>query len=422
MLVGCVDGATKIGLDRLNWSQSLPSGEGVKFSGTAPTSTINKVYMDDGKFSVNGSELVASADIVISPVKGDYITDGTNDVVQFDTAWDELKAAGGGRIFIDEGTYTLGAGWFIDNSVNPVSWQIVGSGHSTKIIGPTDSDILMIKNGVMGIRKSSISNIWFSGPSSASPAHVGIDHNGTECETNLYNVMVSNCTEGINYVIPSSYNLRIDNILTKYCRTGFAIKGQNNVISGAITGYEPLSSPSYGIYVEGITHGNTLISCDGGSADVGMWLVGVGNTIINGWYDENSNTALLVDGTNSRVLGGFFPTGSIVNLTANAHYSVLDHIFSYNGRPTVTIASGVVGAQMIDSYWGDYSSKITNAGSYTGFSRPGLMVPSAPALGGIQGMVIWNSAAAGGGTPGWVCTTTGAEGAAVWKALPNLAA
>lgn len=37
-------------------------------------------------------------------------------------------------------------------------------------------------------------------------------------------------------------------------------------------------------------------------------------------------------------------------------------------------------------------------------------------------MVIWNSAASGSGTPGWVCTTTGNEGSAVWKALPNLAA
>jgi len=37
-------------------------------------------------------------------------------------------------------------------------------------------------------------------------------------------------------------------------------------------------------------------------------------------------------------------------------------------------------------------------------------------------MVIWNSAAAASGTPGWMCTTTGVEGSAVWKALANLAA
>lgn len=32
LLCGSVEGATKIGLDRLNWSQSLPSGEGITFS------------------------------------------------------------------------------------------------------------------------------------------------------------------------------------------------------------------------------------------------------------------------------------------------------------------------------------------------------------------------------------------------------
>ncbi|MFA5407451.1 MAG: right-handed parallel beta-helix repeat-containing protein [Bacilli bacterium] len=58
LLGGCVDGATKIGLDRLNWSQSLPSGEGVKFSGTAPTITVNKLYSDGGILKFNGSEII----------------------------------------------------------------------------------------------------------------------------------------------------------------------------------------------------------------------------------------------------------------------------------------------------------------------------------------------------------------------------
>jgi hypothetical protein len=46
LLCGCVDGATKIGLDRLNWSQSI---DGIKFSGTAPASTAGVLYSDSGE-------------------------------------------------------------------------------------------------------------------------------------------------------------------------------------------------------------------------------------------------------------------------------------------------------------------------------------------------------------------------------------
>lgn len=58
IFVGYADAATKIGLDRLNWTQSLPSGEGVKFSGIAPNTTTDKLYSDGGILKFNGSEII----------------------------------------------------------------------------------------------------------------------------------------------------------------------------------------------------------------------------------------------------------------------------------------------------------------------------------------------------------------------------
>ena len=40
LLCSCVDGATKIGLDRLNWSQSLPDGEGIGLSQTGEPDAV----------------------------------------------------------------------------------------------------------------------------------------------------------------------------------------------------------------------------------------------------------------------------------------------------------------------------------------------------------------------------------------------
>lgn len=54
LLCSCTDASTKIGLDRLNWSQSI---DGIKFSGTAPVTTEDKLYSDGETLKFNGKEL-----------------------------------------------------------------------------------------------------------------------------------------------------------------------------------------------------------------------------------------------------------------------------------------------------------------------------------------------------------------------------
>lgn len=73
--VSCVDGATKIGLDRLNWSQSI---DGIKFSNTTPESTTGTLYNDSGTLKFNGSAVATEAiNIESYGAIGDNATDNS---------------------------------------------------------------------------------------------------------------------------------------------------------------------------------------------------------------------------------------------------------------------------------------------------------------------------------------------------------
>lgn len=72
LLCSCGDAATKIGLDRFNWSQSLPIGANV---------TMNDGRLVDAKLGES------SAEVTVGPYKWcDYVTDGVNDEVQIKQA------------------------------------------------------------------------------------------------------------------------------------------------------------------------------------------------------------------------------------------------------------------------------------------------------------------------------------------------
>src|SRR5574344_1207249 len=78
LLCGSVEGATKIGLDRLNWSQSLPSGEGITFSGTAPASTTGVLYSDSSGTLKFGTSTISGR---IEPFEAQIMKDGANTVL-----------------------------------------------------------------------------------------------------------------------------------------------------------------------------------------------------------------------------------------------------------------------------------------------------------------------------------------------------
>ena len=68
LLCSYADAATKIGLDRLNWSQNI---DGIKFSGTAPATTADVLYADGDELMFDGHQVAAGAyDVIIKSVSG----------------------------------------------------------------------------------------------------------------------------------------------------------------------------------------------------------------------------------------------------------------------------------------------------------------------------------------------------------------
>lgn len=113
MLVGSAMAAEpRINTAQVNWTQTMPSGEGIIFSGTVPATTTNTLYSDSGTLKFNGAAIGAAissgVEATVGPT-GDYVTDGTADDVQWQAAIDAAYVAGGGIVRGDAGAYNLAA-------------------------------------------------------------------------------------------------------------------------------------------------------------------------------------------------------------------------------------------------------------------------------------------------------------------------
>jgi hypothetical protein len=79
LLIGSAIGAEpRINTAQVNWTQSLPSGEGVIFSGTAPGTTTNALYSDGGTLKFDGEEIGSGSAIAAYDA---IITQGTDGAI-----------------------------------------------------------------------------------------------------------------------------------------------------------------------------------------------------------------------------------------------------------------------------------------------------------------------------------------------------
>lgn len=161
IFVGYADAATKIGLDRLNWSQSLPSNESITmnngslenasfitFAGDAPTNTTGALYVNDSNIMFNGARIdqnILSDNVNIK----DYgaIGDGvTNDTEAFNAAvaecndvWSDAIHSISKTLYLPDGIYNLTPG-----ATTPIACNIYGPGAVLRAHTTADSPLIQV--------------------------------------------------------------------------------------------------------------------------------------------------------------------------------------------------------------------------------------------------------------------------------------
>jgi hypothetical protein len=136
LLIGSAMAAEpRINTAQVNWTQSLPSGEGVVFSGTAPGTTTNALYSDGGTLKFNGAAIGnAGYDVRITKSGTTYTaTSSAGAILSASTTQSTVLQAAfynGGHILID---------CLMNNITTTVtqnkSISLAGNGPSTGIIG-----------------------------------------------------------------------------------------------------------------------------------------------------------------------------------------------------------------------------------------------------------------------------------------------
>lgn len=203
LLCSCVDGITKIGLDRLNWDHSLPSGDGIIFSGIAPHTTAGTLYSGSGtlKFgdmNINMAMAGTNAGINVEVYKagnyiyaqnsltGEMIASGAspaNDDSVLQTACNQ-----GGTIFVHPGTYQ-------DISITSTNvFTLVGANkYHTVLMKPTDSTCLDLDHSMI-----TIENIQIKGDANnADSSGYAIDVDDTSSGCVVSNVWIVDVKNGV---------------------------------------------------------------------------------------------------------------------------------------------------------------------------------------------------------------------------------
>lgn len=269
LLCSCVDAATKIGLDRLNWSQTLPIGANV---------TMDDGYLVDAKLGES------SAEVTVGSYKlCDYVTDGTNDEVQI------LQALNTGKNVHLVGPLHIHTNLTIGSATNIYGdgpWRTVITEHDgASIVFPNImenrfSDLEVKRDldggsniGTVGINIEGGSGFWFTYNIFSNLYVHGSETNlilGKDSSHNVGPVDIVDCTFGSNpsdWEVPSdkcnvSVNIRygIEPKFTRCEIAGFNHTGiligphiKNNIwISECyINGDE---TAKYGIHIQAGTH------------------------------------------------------------------------------------------------------------------------------------------------------------------------
>lgn len=289
LLIGLA-GAIEIKPSQINWSQSLPSGEGIVFSGTAPGTTTNTLYSDSGTLMFNGSA-IGSSDVAYAVDYGVIANDSTDDSTALQAAIDSgyhIIELPGGTIDIDNTTIDVGADTIVrgmgrGSTILDLSGTLAYINVTANRVRLQDfmmlSDDFSARYGVRisGVSDWRLENLWIK----------GIGANGTWGTYQGYGI----------YVADSSWIGQIENCLCEWCFIGGYIGSAANdvqIISSRFT-----YSTQDGIYTEADnTHGLSVYGCDfEGNGRHGLLLSKVEQATVWGSYFElNDYSGIWMDG------------------------------------------------------------------------------------------------------------------------------
>jgi hypothetical protein len=408
-----VDGATKIGLDRLNWSQSLPS---VLLHSGVVTVGVGDEYDIDVSAPTTTSTALQEA-IALSMErndnKGAYIFIGPCTID---------NSAGTAPIYLNHSGLAHG-----------VPLRVIGSGSAWYGSGTLIKSKYGIVVGSAFVDENDgswLSDFYLLGDT-VSPVGTGITCNGTASRINLDRMRVGQYDIGVSF--SNYYNNIIQNTVIGNCVSGsIYILGNHNRLDNVIIA-QPTDCPDdFGLKLVGY---NNIVNIDIGVAgeetgSKGIWIVGDGNLIESCWVEP-----IATEGYRIYLDDAYRNTIRMDGIDQDAPYGCI-HLYYSNDN-------------IIDPNWmpsrGGTAGAFTNITFYMSFNNRILMSPTSQSAGrGVlnrtdaevldygqvlrtaaptdgywyRGAVVWRSDATASQSPGWICTATGSPG--TWSAMAML--
>ena len=300
----------------------------------------NVLYIYDGSEwdVLNGG--VGDATVVVAAVDSlngetaDYIADGTADQVEINAAIDAVNAAGGGTVFLLEGTFDIDATIDIDANV-----ELIGSGDGTHI-KLTD-----------GTNPGSTFNLITedSNPTNIAVRHLLLDGNDANNTGNIRGIALSNIEPGITATAEPS--ITIDDVTFKdYSQYGLYlfvvdnalvtnstfIDAQEGIITGGdsdrtiITNNQFYTMSARAIRIDDATSNNVVISNNLIAAALqGIRLFGDNHTVSGNTILNSTQNGMYIDADNSTI------TGNSINNSTEAGILLINSDNNFVGNNSI---------------------------------------------------------------------------------------
>jgi len=334
LLCSCVDGATKIGLDRLNWSQSV---DGIKFSGAAPTSTVGYLYSDSSGTLKFGDSTVSGR---IDPFEAQIMKDGANTVLIASNGTRMLSSTNSGgvinwainhsyhSIYVHSGNYS------ITESVDlrARKCHLHGAGKETIFYGSI-SPIVNIKNSGSYYNDVGLSNLFIKG--AGDQAYDGIWIGRLALNVKLMDsVWIENCKYAI-WIGDTSFGNDYYSVDIKDCYYGVYSNSTALVTTQRFFGGSIRECARFGVRLREAAVGNlfygTIIEYNGNNTYPNVYIscdtdpyIAQGNIFRDCWFEDDTMIFAIGGSQSNSWLG---PYGNVVE---SCHFAlVADNVVAY---------------------------------------------------------------------------------------------